>query len=97
MNIMSITGQQGLTYDVNGIITDGIQKYNKHVWKCYHRRQQMELIDQKWYECKFCHALQQKYYEEHGPYLKLGKCNKCETLGPVSEIFFLVQLTTTKI
>jgi hypothetical protein len=36
MNIMSITNQHGLTYDVNGIITDGIRKYDKHVWKCYH-------------------------------------------------------------
>jgi hypothetical protein len=94
---MSITNQQGLTYDVNGIITDGIRKYDKHVWKCYHCRQQMELNDRNWYECKICHALQQKYYEEHGPYLKLGKCNRCDTLGPVGEKCFLCAINIIRI
>jgi hypothetical protein len=96
LNIMSITDQHGLTYDVNGIITDGIRKYDRHFCKCYHCRQQMELNDQNWYECKFCYALQQKYYEEQGPYLKLGKCNICDTLGPVGKNVFCAQLTTTK-
>jgi hypothetical protein len=59
-NIISIADQYLLTYDVNGIITDGICKYDNHVLKCYHCGQQMELYDRNWYTCKFCNALQQK-------------------------------------
>jgi hypothetical protein len=56
----------------------------------------MELKVRNWYKCKFCHALQQKYYKEHGPYPKLGKCNKCETLGPVGEKCFLCEIDNQK-
>jgi glutathionylspermidine synthase len=69
MKNMLISNQQGLTYDVNGIITDGIRKYDKHVWKCYHWQQQMELNDRNWYECKFCHALQQRFTKSTDPTL----------------------------
>jgi hypothetical protein len=45
---------------------------------------------------QICHALRQQYYEEHGPYLQLGKCNKCEILGPVGEKCFLCAIDNHK-